>query len=156
MGPDMNHPDLHQALLCSECALCEAYACTMDLSPMAVNRDLKKTLSASGTRYPGGELPEVHIDRERLKIPTKRLLSRLQLSQYRLDGEFSVKEIIPKKVSIPLQQHIGAPARPVVSVGDRVKRGDLIADSSGKISATVHASIQGEVESVADNIVIVS
>ena len=51
----------------------------------------------------------------------------------------------PSQVSISLSQHIGAPAIPIVSVGDKVKKGQLIAEASGAISANVFSSISGEV-----------
>ena len=56
---------------------------------------------------------------------------------------------IPKQVVIPLQQHIGAPARACVTVGDVVRKGQLIGEASGFVSATVHASIGGTVKKIA-------
>ena len=41
----------------------------------------------------------------------------------------------PKEVVLPLSQHLGAPAKPIVRVGDRVERGDLLAEPSGAVSA---------------------
>ncbi|MDP3447329.1 MAG: biotin/lipoyl-containing protein, partial [Eubacteriales bacterium] len=59
------------------------------------------------------------------------------------------EELAVSSVSIPLKMHIGAPAEPVVSVGNSVKRGDLIAKiPEGKMGANVHASIDGTVEAV--------
>lgn len=52
---------------------------------------------------------------------------------------------IPQKCRIPLQQHIGAPANPVVAVGDIVAEGQVIGEAQGFISANVHASIPGKV-----------
>jgi electron transport complex protein RnfC len=55
----------------------------------------------------------------------------------------------PKKVVIPLSQHTGSPAEPVVTAGTMVKVGDLIAKPSGHISAAVHASLSGKVTKIA-------
>ncbi|MFQ5866594.1 MAG: electron transport complex subunit RsxC [bacterium] len=52
---------------------------------------------------------------------------------------------LPKKVVIPLSQHTGKPARPVVKVGDEVKTGQLIGESDGFISLPVHCSLSGKV-----------
>lgn len=52
------------------------------------------------------------------------------------------------KLYLPLQQHIGAPARPVVKAGDRVLKGQVIAEAAGPISAPVHASTSGTVEAI--------
>jgi electron transport complex protein RnfC len=54
----------------------------------------------------------------------------------------------PKRLYIPLQQHIGAPAEPVVRRGDRVLKGQLLARSQGMISAPVHAPTSGTVASI--------
>ena len=56
----------------------------------------------------------------------------------------------PAKVYICLSQHIGAPAIPVVSVGDRVKKGTLIAEASGAVSANVYSSVSGVVADICD------
>jgi len=51
-------------------------------------------------------------------------------------------------VTIPLSQHIGAPSVVRVKVGDRVKAGQLIAESAGPVSANVHSSVSGTVKKV--------
>lgn len=53
----------------------------------------------------------------------------------------------PEHVILPLSQHIGAPAKPVVSAGDHVLVGQLIAEAGGTCSAPIHATISGEVKS---------
>lgn len=58
---------------------------------------------------------------------------------------------LPKKVILPLQQHIGAPAEPIVLVGEKVKTGQLIAKADGFISANIHASISGTVVAIEDH-----
>ena len=58
---------------------------------------------------------------------------------------------LPKKVNIPLSQHIGAPADPIVKKGDKVKTGQVIAKSKGFVSANIHSSVTGTVTKV-DNI----
>lgn len=55
---------------------------------------------------------------------------------------------LPKLVRLPLQQHIGAPAKSVVEVGQHVKRGQLIAEAGGYVSAAVHASVSGKVTAI--------
>ena len=50
----------------------------------------------------------------------------------------------------PLSQHIGAPATPVVAVGDRVLRGQLIAAANGFVSANIYSSVSGTVKAVED------
>lgn len=55
---------------------------------------------------------------------------------------------IPKQVSIPISQHIGAPAKPVVEQREKVKIGQVIATSSGFVSANIHATIAGTVAKI--------
>ncbi|MFW5705851.1 MAG: electron transport complex subunit RsxC [Bacteroidota bacterium] len=52
---------------------------------------------------------------------------------------------LPKRVFIPIAQHLGAPATVLVKRGDEVKTGQLIAKSSGFISANIHSSATGKV-----------
>ena len=53
-------------------------------------------------------------------------------------------------VTIPMAMHIGAPSTPIVKVGDLVKVGTKIAESSGKISVPVHSSVSGKVKAISD------
>lgn len=53
---------------------------------------------------------------------------------------------LPTTVYIPVSQHIGAPAVPVVAKGDKVKVGQLIAKSGGFVSANIHSSVSGTVQ----------
>ncbi|MCD6288196.1 MAG: electron transport complex subunit RsxC [Candidatus Hydrogenedentes bacterium] len=54
----------------------------------------------------------------------------------------------PDRVVLPVAQHIGAPARPCVEVGQKVRVGDVVAEPTGFVSAPVHATISGEVEAI--------
>lgn len=55
-----------------------------------------------------------------------------------------------KEVLLPLSQHIGAPADPLVSVGDEVKVGQKIAEANGYVSSPIYASISGKVSKIED------
>lgn len=58
---------------------------------------------------------------------------------------------LPKLLYIPLQQHIGAPAEPEVTIGQRVLKGQLLAHSQGMISAPVHAPSSGRIVDVCEH-----
>lgn len=60
---------------------------------------------------------------------------------------------LPSEIILPLNQHIGAAAEPVVEVGDRVLKGQLVADAEGVFSAAVHASTSGEVVAIEDRVI---
>ena len=54
----------------------------------------------------------------------------------------------PATVSIPLSQHIGAPAKPIVAVGDEVKVGQVIGVVEVGLGCPVHASVSGRVKEI--------
>ena len=57
---------------------------------------------------------------------------------------------LPKILVVPTQQHIGMPADPVVKVGQKVLKGELIAESVGRISASIHAPTSGTVIEISE------
>jgi len=59
---------------------------------------------------------------------------------------------LPKKLFVPLQQHIGAHAIPVVNVGDKVLKGQLIAAAQGAVSSSIHAPTSGVVTALGDHV----
>lgn len=66
-----------------------------------------------------------------------------------LSKDKAIVEYFPKgDVAISMSQHIGAPAKPVVNVGDYVLTGQLIGEASGFISANVHSSVSGKVKAI--------
>ena len=155
-NPGMIGDVLEDALICSECGVCEKFACPMMLSPREINAAIKQHLLKEGIkREPQRESYRVSPFKDTRKIPINRLMERLQVTRYDSHPPFYEDEIQVDKVSIPLQQHIGKQALPVVKEGDRVKKGDLIGEiPEGALGARVHASIDGLVESVGDSVVI--
>ncbi|TDT50368.1 4Fe-4S dicluster domain-containing protein [Fonticella tunisiensis] len=146
-----------EALTCSECGICELYACPMGLSPRKVNIYLKGKLREKGIRYQN-TLREVkaHEMRDCRRVPTSRLVARLGLNSYKGQIIGELQELKVSKVRIPLRQHIGVPAKPVVNAGDSVEAGQVIGRvDMGQIGANIHASISGTVDAVTgDSIVI--
>ena len=55
---------------------------------------------------------------------------------------------LPKKIVIPLSQHIGGLANPLVKIGDRVKTGEKIAEATGFVSIPMHSSVSGIVTTI--------
>lgn len=60
---------------------------------------------------------------------------------------------IPPEFILPLSQHIGAPAIPVVRIGDRVLKGQRVAEAGGDISAPVHAPSSGTISAIEDRVI---
>ncbi len=55
---------------------------------------------------------------------------------------------VPSRIILPLQQHIGLPADPLVKMGDKVLKGQTVAEAIGRISANIHASTSGTVVAI--------
>lgn len=60
-----------------------------------------------------------------------------------------IKEVLPKgELVFPMSQHIGAPATPVVAVGDAVLKGQKIAEAGGFVSSPIYSSVSGKVTKI--------
>jgi len=68
----------------------------------------------------------------------------------RTRGSPIVQMPIPRMLGLPLQQHVGTPADPVVESGQRVRKGQLLALAHGTVSAAVHAPTSGHVVAIVD------
>lgn len=147
---------LKQAMICCECGVCEMYACPMRLSPKRINVYVKGKLRESGVKWQNTTNTFTpNILRDYRKVPTERLIARLQLDRYKKQRLQEGEEINPIEVKIPLRQGIGAGTVPVVNVGDTVKKGQIIGRvEEGKMGANVHASIDGIISEISDSIAI--
>lgn len=139
-------------LACSSCGLCTNFGCEMGLTPSIIMTMLKGELAKAGVR----PVPETDIVPEpwiTLKeVPVKRLIARMNLTDFDRPAPLSGKTIKPVSVTLPLRQHVGKPAEPVVKAGDRVAKGQLIAAIPDKaLGAAVHASIGGTVQAVTES-----
>ncbi len=147
-----------EALLCCQCGICEQYACIFGLSPNRVYALLRDAVRKAGLkpdfskrRLYGGPMFGYR------KIPALTFSRKLGLSRYLVHTEFKpLGSLMPKRVRLALCQHLGAPAVPVVKPGDRVRAGDLIGEiPEGKLSARVHASIEGRIGEVTDSYIVI-
>ncbi len=89
------------------------------------------------------------------RVPIERLVARLNLTRYDVAAPLTDTGAVFRCVRLPMKQHIGAPARPVVSVGDRVLAGDVVGEAAPSgASARIHASLGGMVREVSNAVVI--
>jgi Na+-translocating ferredoxin:NAD+ oxidoreductase RnfC subunit len=143
------------ASLCCACGLCTLYSCPEGLFPKEACDKGKADMKAEGLKWDGKKDVKVHGMYEGRRTPLKQLMKKLGVLPYDHPSVFAERAVAPRKVSIPLQQHIGAPAVPVVAAGQRVERGACIADiPEGKLGARIHASITGIVRTIDTSIVI--
>ena len=70
-------------------------------------------------------------------------------TDHKLSANIPIETVaLPKQAIVPLSQHIGAPAQPIVEKGDHVKVGQVIAAANGFVSVNVHAPISGVVTKI--------
>jgi len=143
-------------LYCCECNLCSLFSCPEDLDPKDVCAHDKKVARERGLAWQGRpEDIRPHPVAKHRRIPTHRLMAKLGLTGFRNVGPLDNRVLAPRRVSIPLQQHVGAAAVPTVRPGEAVHAGDLIAAPPvGKLGANIHASIAGTVREIEGSIVI--
>jgi Na+-translocating ferredoxin:NAD+ oxidoreductase RnfC subunit len=143
------------AQLCCSCGLCTLYACPEDLFPKEACDKSKVDFKALGLAWQGPKEVAAHPMYDGRHVPLGRLMRKLGIEAYDHPAEFIEGLPAPASVTLPLSQHVGAAARPVVKPGDRVRRGAVIGEHAGKDpAAVIHASIDGRVRSVTDSIVI--
>ena len=153
----LSDKDVQQAMICSECGLCENYACPMGIYPRQVNLYMKGLLRKQGFRYqkptePLQQLPE----REYRRVSSHRIATRLGVDAYYDYKITECLELQPEQVSIPLSQHIGAPCVPVVVAGQTISEGALVGQMpENSLGARIHASIEGIVTEVTDRFVVI-
>lgn len=138
--------DVNGIFSCCDCGLCTYFACNFGLKPSQAMQQAKARLMQQGVKAVKEVKyePDGGIDTKRL--PTGRLLLRLDLKRYDVDAPMG-EYVSCDAVQIPLKMHIGGPDAPLVSVGQRVTRGQLIAEPQG-MGANIHASIDGTVTQV--------
>ena len=135
---------------CSGCGVCELFACPQGLSPRKMVQAVKTALRKNGVKPPKDvEAKEVHPMRDMRRVPLDRLASRLGVKKYQVQAPLDNRLIDGfSEVNILCSQHIGAPAVPIVKMGDRVKKGQVIAKAADGLSVNIHASIDGLVTAV--------
>jgi Na+-translocating ferredoxin:NAD+ oxidoreductase RnfC subunit len=143
------------ARFCSGCRLCSLASCPEGLDPSEIC-GLVKSAAAPGSS-PAREAPAArpHPLRFARRMPTARLVRKLGLERMPDHAPWSDVRLAPRRVRIPLLQHVGVAAESIVRMGQSVTEGQCIGRiPRGKLGAPVHASIDGRVVSVAEAVVI--
>jgi Na+-translocating ferredoxin:NAD+ oxidoreductase RnfC subunit len=145
-----------QAMQCSECGVCDLFACPMGLSPRRVNAFLKQQLAQARVANPQkGTLSVPSQWRRYRRINTERLISRLGLEAYYTPPVLKAESLTPRRVCLPLCQHIGRPPVPEVDLGDAIETGQLIARvaQEGAVSSNLFSPIAGRVTAIDSNVI---
>ncbi|MGB9664601.1 MAG: 4Fe-4S dicluster domain-containing protein [Ignavibacteria bacterium] len=137
------------AALCCACGLCTLYACPEDLFPKEACDKAKFDMRQAGIKFTQTKPVIVHPMKESRRVPQSQLRKRLKVDQYDVETPFEEINFIPDEVKIKLQQHIGKPAKPVVSIGDFVKENQVVGIiDENDLGVYIHASIDGKVVEV--------
>ncbi|KAA3612020.1 MAG: NADH dehydrogenase subunit [Calditrichaeota bacterium] len=145
------------AQACCECNICSLWACPEELDPRNICVTTKRDARKNNMWLSADQLQELATDPHPLKeyrgVPTKRLVRKLGLQGYTKPAEFIKNISEPKSVSIPLQQHIGALPEIIVKKGEKVQKGQILAEAkNGELSVPIHASIDGVVTAVGESV----
>ena len=150
--------DLTVAQTCCQCNLCEYYSCPAGINPKMANVYFMTKQRANGIKHvpQKNEFSPRNL-REYRMVPSSRLIARLEIKEY--DKKAPLDENIdysPETVGISLISHVGAGAIPIVAPQAKVKKGDLIAKiPEEKLGASYHSSIDGTVESIDNDIILI-
>ena len=143
--------------LCCSCGLCSLYSCPEDLYPREACDQGKAYMKNAGLKYEQPKPVKVHPIKEGRRVPLKQLMKKMDILKYEAKTPYTKNSPVPSQVKILLKQHVGASAKAVVKMGDKVSEGDLIADvEQGKLGAKIHASITGTVTHVSDEFIRIS
>lgn len=139
--------DVRQAQICSECGVCETFACPMGLYPRQVNAAVKQALAKEKIRYERvGDTWQEREARAFRKVSSKRIAVRLGVDKYYDYQIDKLVEVTPDTVEIPLKQHIGAPANALVKENDAVQAAQQIgAAPENALGANIYCGIAGVV-----------
>ena len=144
--------NVNSVLACCSCNLCTHYACNFGLTPGTVMTNIKNELARAGVRPVTEQEITLDTSLETKRIPISRLIARMGLSTYNRPALYNPAPVAPKSVTLPLKQHLGAPAQPVVRPGERVSKGQIIARmAQDALGANIHASMDGTVDAVTDS-----
>lgn len=133
------------ASLCCGCGLCETVACCQGISPKLVIDYYKGVLAKNKTRYVAKTDVEVTPEREYRMIPVENWANALDVSAYDKIPTYKGESADFTRVELPLKQHVGAPALPLVSDGDEVVKGDKIAEAAEGLSLPLYAPVSGKI-----------
>jgi Na+-translocating ferredoxin:NAD+ oxidoreductase RnfC subunit len=141
--------------LCSGCGLCTLYACPEDLYPKEACDDAKVELRATGFKWTGPAPTKPHPFHDGRRVPIERLVGKLGIGAWDRPAPFRPLPQEPAKLVLLLKQSAGAAARPSVSAGQTVRKGDALgAPPDGEMGAILHAPITARVESVSDEAIV--
>lgn len=155
------------ALLCSECGICEVFACPHKLSPRAVNKEIKERLKQEAqpesllSGQMNGHIGDGQIsgqinglisgqlqprsNRDYRKVPFERLADLFSVGRYAEPPKMELLETTPGQVELLFQEMSAAGILPRVETGEEIEQGSLVAETKMSTGARLHTGISGKV-----------
>ncbi|RLE18925.1 MAG: electron transport complex protein RnfC [Acidobacteria bacterium] len=150
-GLDANSSVAQAAYLCCQCGVCSMFACPFGLSPKRVYADFRARLKEFN--IPAREHAADPFN-DAKKLPSKRLKARLNILDIDVKAEFIGTLPYPGPYKIRMKQHIGAPATPIVKIGDRVRAGQVLATvKTEELGTPVHSPAAGDVLEITEEFI---
>ena len=145
----MADPELIKtATMCCGCDICSTLACCQEISPMQIIKEYKGILAKNRMKYVAdpNEQFTPSPDRQARMVSAGKWKEVLGVAKYDKFPPIYVEEKLKAtEVFVPMSQHIGAPAIPVVAVGDVVEENQMIAKAAEGLSVPHFAPISGRV-----------
>ena len=147
-------PQAH-TLYCCGCNLCSFVSCPEGLYPSQVCMNHRNQAIAQKVTYEGEVRDSGHPLAPYRKTPSKRLKTMLDLHRFPDTGDLAEHCFTPSILTVPLQQHIGRPATPLVCEGDQVEKEQKIGTVGDALGSEIHAPAAGKVIRVDDTAVVI-
>lgn len=157
------------ALFCSECGICEVFACPHKLSPRAINKQIKERLKQEAqpgslisdnirSGYLGNHISDhsqPHLNRDYRKVPFERLADLFSVGPYAEPPRMELLETSPGQVELLFHEMSAAGVLPRVKTGEEIAEGSLVAETKMSTGAGLHSSISGKVTLLSNERVII-
>ncbi len=143
--------------LCCSCGICTLYACPEELYPREACDQGKINNRERGLKFEQTKPLKVHPMKDGRRLPLKQLMKKIKVDTIEQPTPYITGSPKPGVVKIELKQHVGKIAEPLVSLGDKVNKGDKIAGvPEGNLGSTIHSSIDGIISDINEKCIIVT
>ncbi len=136
------------ATMCCGCDICSTLACCQEISPMQIIKEYKGILAKNRIKYVADPSEQFtpSPERDARMVSAGKWKEMLGVAKYDKFPPIYVEEKLKAtQVEVPMSQHIGAPAIPIVQVGDEVVENQMIAKAAEGLSIPHYAPISGKV-----------
>jgi Na+-translocating ferredoxin:NAD+ oxidoreductase RnfC subunit len=143
-------------MYCCQCNLCSLISCPEGLYPAQRCMLGRRRAIAAKVQYQQPVSNQAHPLIDFRRTPVSKIMARLDLKKFNNSGKLTAVNFNPSKLTVRLDQHIGAPATALLDVGTTVETYQKIAAVGEKLGVDIHAPANGEVCAVTDREIVIS